>query len=161
MLLYETYRGIPTCFQNTNKAANTRTRITFIVQVHTPCSHLLSYKHSRHISTPFKHLSLYTPITSSRHHSSYRLSRCIITNLHNTSARSNNVRQGSLLHDGVRVLQSESVRCCMLSVQCLVWRVPDFRHYSRPSVGVLDTPLYRIDALNLVRLKLAPHWSAA
>ena len=51
VLLYETYRGIPTRFQSINKAVNTRTRITFTVQAHTPCSHLLSYTHLRIIST--------------------------------------------------------------------------------------------------------------
>ena len=65
MLLHETYRGIPTRFQNTNKAANTRTRITFIVQAHTPCSYLLSYKHHRHISI-LHCLSIYHRIRPSR-----------------------------------------------------------------------------------------------
>ena len=65
VLLYETYRGIPTRFQNTNKAANTRTRIMFVVQAHTPCSHLLSYKHPRHIST-LHHLSIFHRISPSR-----------------------------------------------------------------------------------------------
>ena len=65
VLLYETYRGIPTRFQNTNKAANTRTRIPFIVQAHTPCSHHLSYKHPRHISTLHR-LSIFHRISPSR-----------------------------------------------------------------------------------------------
>ena len=51
VLLCETYRGIPTRFTNMNKAANTRTRIMFIVQAHTPCRHLLSYMHLCIIST--------------------------------------------------------------------------------------------------------------
>ena len=35
VLLYETYRGIPTRLTNMNKAVNTRTRIMFIVEAHT------------------------------------------------------------------------------------------------------------------------------
>ena len=58
VLLYETYRGIPTRFQNINKAVNTRTRIMFVVQAHTPCSHLLSYTHLRIIST-LHHLGIF------------------------------------------------------------------------------------------------------
>ena len=63
--LYETYRGIPTRYQNTNKAANTRTRTMLVVQAHTPCSHLLSYKHLRPIST-LHHLSIFHRIGPSR-----------------------------------------------------------------------------------------------
>ena len=94
VLLYETYRGIPTRFQNANKAANTRTRITFIVQAHTPCSHLLSYKHSRHISTLHR-ISIFHHILPLRQVGTIHLIgtlRRISTNLHHTSTRSNNVR---------------------------------------------------------------------
>ena len=98
VLLYETYRGIPTRFQNTNKAANTRIRITFIVQAHTPCSHLLPYKHSRHIST-LHHIGIFHRIRPSRQVGTIHListSRRISTNLHHTSTQSNNVRDTNL-----------------------------------------------------------------
>ena len=52
MSLYETYRGIPTRFQNINEAVNTRTRITFIVQrTKHRVAALYRYRHSRLIST--------------------------------------------------------------------------------------------------------------
>ena len=98
VLLYETYRGIPTRFQNINKAVNTCTRIMFVVQAHTPCSHLLSYKHLRifasshlRIFPPFKHLSPYRHMSPFRRLSSYRYR--VRPNLHHTSTRSINVRQ--------------------------------------------------------------------
>ena len=58
VLLYETYRGIPTRLPNTNKDANTPTRILFTVQAQTPCRHLLSYTHLHIIST-FYHSSIF------------------------------------------------------------------------------------------------------
>ena len=43
-------------------------------------------------TSPFKHLSSYKPIASSRHHLSYRHSRRMSGNFHHTSTRSNSVR---------------------------------------------------------------------
>ena len=96
VLLYETYRGIPTCFQNPTKAVNTQTRITFIVQstkhhVTTSCR----YRHSRRIST-IHHTGVFLCVSLSRRVGTIYLTgpfRRISTNLHHTRTRSNIVRQ--------------------------------------------------------------------
>ena len=96
VLLYETYRGIPTRFQNLTKAVNTRTRITFTVQSlkhRVTTSH--RYRHSRLISTIHRICVFHRVSLSRRVGTIYLIGpfRRISTNPHHTSTRSNIVRQ--------------------------------------------------------------------
>ena len=94
--LYETYRGIPPCFQNITKVVNTRTRITFIVQsIKHRVATFYRYRHSRIISILHR-IGILHCVSLSRRVGTIQLigpSCRVSTNLHHTSTRSNIVRQ--------------------------------------------------------------------